>query len=45
MDWNRRNLEKLADMDFESLVIWKCETRDPKALAERISVFLENRKE
>jgi DNA mismatch endonuclease (patch repair protein) len=34
------NLQKLKDLGWTPLVIWECQTRDPAALAERLTSFL-----
>lgn len=37
---DRRNLADLGDMEWESLVVWECETADLATLAKRLVLFL-----
>ncbi len=37
---DRRNLADLGDMDWDSLVVWECETADVATLANRLVHFL-----
>jgi DNA mismatch endonuclease, patch repair protein len=35
-------LEQLAALGWDVLVVWQCETRDGRALAERLAAFMED---
>jgi len=37
---DRKNLADLRDMEWDSLVVWECETADLPALARRLASFL-----
>jgi DNA mismatch endonuclease (patch repair protein) len=37
---DRKNLALLAEQGWQVLVVWACETRDAKSLAERLVAFL-----
>ncbi len=37
---DKRNIQKLKEMDWEILIIWECQTRDMEALSEIIEIFL-----
>ncbi|MGR0188367.1 very short patch repair endonuclease [Azospirillum aestuarii] len=39
-----RKLEELRRMGWQSLVVWQCELRDPKAAFDRIAEFLTPKK-
>lgn len=47
LDGNReRDLLKqreLADLGWQSLVLWECQLNDPKAVRERVTAFLDDR--
>lgn len=37
---DRRNLAELQSIGWKALTVWQCETRVPKRLARRLSLFL-----
>ena len=40
VDRDARNLRVLADLGWETLVVWECETRNPESLVPRLVGFL-----
>ena len=37
-----KNLAALEQANWDVLVVWECETRDPELLSERLDAFLKN---
>ena len=39
---DRRNLADLADLGWDTIVVWECETGDLNALTSRLALFIDD---